>query len=168
MLKSRQAIVSIVMLLSVLWPFSSAHADQPFKRFLPLFVDLDGWQGKKADGMSMEMSNVSMTTATRDYQRGPAQAHATVMMGQAAAGALGSIQSGMNLQTSDGHMTTSTMHGMSVLKSYNNPQKSGALMVALGKDAVFTFSYSGLSEDEALALAEKFDWQAIQTAAQAR
>src|SRR5271166_961293 len=157
MIKSRQAMLSLLTLLSVLWPLSSAYADQPFQRFLPLFVDLDGWQGKKPDGMSMEMSNASMTTATRDYQRGPAQAHALVMMGQAAAGALGPIQSGMNLQTSDGHMITSTMHGMSVLKNYNTPQKSGALMVALGKEAVFTFSYSGITEDEALALAEKFD-----------
>jgi hypothetical protein len=168
MLKSRRAIVSVLMLLPVLWPLSSAHADQPFQRFLPLFVDLDGWQGKKPDGMSMQMSDTSMTTATRDYQRGPAQAHATVMMGQAASGALGPIQSGMNLQTTDGHMITSTMHGMPVLKTYNTPQKSGALMVALGKEAVFTFSYSGIGEDEALALAEKFDWKAIQTAAQAK
>ena len=168
MLTSRRAIVFILMLLPALWPWSPAHADQAFQRFLPLFVDLEGWQGKKPDGMSMEMSNASMTTAARDYQRGPAQAHATVMMGQAASGALAPIQSGMNLQTSEGHMVTSTMHGMSVLKSYNTPQKSGALMVALGKDAVFTFSYSGLSEDEALALAEKFDWKAIQTATQAK
>lgn len=65
-------------------------------------------------------------------------------------------------------MVTSTMHGMSVLRSYNTPQKSGALIVALGKEAVFTFSYSGISEDEALALAEKSDWKAIQTAAQAK
>jgi|SRR5579872_1186284 len=166
MLKPLRAIVTVLMLLSGLWPLSSARADQPFQRFLPLFVDLDGWQGKKPDGMSMQMSNTSMTTATRDYQRGPAQAHATVMMGHAATGALAPIQSGMNLQTSDGHMVTTTMHGMSVLKSYKNPQKSGALMVALGKDAVFTFSYSGIGEDEALALAEKFDWKAIQTAAQ--
>jgi hypothetical protein len=45
---------------------------------------------------------------------------------------------------------------------------SGALMVALGKEAVFTFSYDAISEDEALALAEKFDWKAIQTATQAK
>jgi hypothetical protein len=72
------------------------------------------------------------------------------------------------LQTSEGDVVTSTMHGMSVLKSYNTPQKSGALMVALGKGAVFTFSYDAISEDEALALAEKFDWKAIQTATQAK
>jgi hypothetical protein len=56
------------------------------------------------------------------------------------------------------------MHGMQVLKSYTMAQKSGALLVALDKDAMFSFSYNGMSEDEALALAEKFDWKAIQAA----
>jgi hypothetical protein len=161
-----RTIFSVMTVLSLTWPLGSARADQAFQRFLPLFVDLDGWQGKKPDGMSMEMPNASMTTATRDYQRGSAQLHASVMVGQAAAGALAPIQSGMNVTTVEGHMLTAAMHGMSVLKTYTTAQKSGALMVALDKDAILSFSYNGLSEDEALALADKFDWKAIQAAAQ--
>jgi hypothetical protein len=168
MRKLRHAIFCLIVALMVSWSQSPARADQAFQRFLPLLVDLDGWQGKKPDGMSMEMPNASMTTAARDYTRGPAQAHATVMVGQAAAGALAPIQSGMNLQTSEGHMVTATMHGMQVMKTFNTPQKSGALMVALGKEAMFSFSYSGLTEDEATALAEKFDWKAIQAASQTK
>ena len=168
MRKLRHAIFCLSVALTVWLPQSPARADQAFQRFLPLFVDLDGWQGKKPDGMSMEMPNASMTTAPRDYSRGPAQAHVTVMVGQAATGALAPIQSGVNLQTSEGHMVTSTMHGMQVLKTFSTPQKSGALMVALGKDAMFSFSYSGLAEDEAIALAEKFDWKALQAAVQAK
>jgi len=149
----------------VVWPLAQALADQAFQKFLPLLVDLDGWQGKKPDGMSMEMTNVSMTTATRDYQKGAAQAHASVTIGQAATGALAPLTSGMNIQTTDGHMVTSTMHGMPVLKSFNTKDKSGALIVQLAKDAMFTFAYKGITEEEALPLAEKFDWKAIQTAA---
>ena len=166
MTKSRSVIFSLLLALTALWLVSPARADQAFQRFLPLFVDLDGWQGKKPDGMSMEMPNASITTATRDYQRGSAQVHASVMMGQSAAGALAPIQSGMNVTTTEGHMLTTTMHGMQVLKSFTTAQKSGALLVALDKDAMFSFSYNGISEDEALALAEKFDWKAIQAAAQ--
>jgi len=165
MRKSRHAIFCCFVTLMVLCPLS-ARADQAFQRFLPLFVDLDGWQGKKPDGMTLEMPNSGMTTATRDYARGPAQAHAAVMMGEAASGALAPIESGMNLQTKDGHMVTSTMHDMKVMKTFNVPQKSGALMVELSKNAVFTFSYGGITEDDAMALAEKFDWKAIQAAAQ--
>jgi hypothetical protein len=144
----------------------AARADQAFQRFLPLFVDLDGWQGKKPDGMTMDMSNVSMTTATRDYQRGAAQLHATVIIGAAAVGALASTKTGMNIETPDGHVITSTINGLTVTKTYNIAQKSGAIMVALGPSALFSVSYNGLTEDEALPLAEKFDWKAIQAAAQ--
>ena len=163
-----QGMFSLLVALMVLGPLSSARAEQAFQRFVPLLVDLDGWQGKKADGMSMEMTNVSMTTATRDYQKGSAQVHASVVVGQTAAGALAPLQNAMNIQTSEGHMVTATMHGMPVLKSFTTKDKSGSLIVGLAKDAMFSFAYNGLSEDEALALAEKFDWKAMQTAAQAK
>jgi hypothetical protein len=168
MIRFSYVVLCWFLTLSLVAPLSSARADQAFQRFLPLFVELDGWQGKKPDGMSMEMPGTSMTTATRDYTRGSAQAHATVVMGQAATGALAPIQSGMNIQTSDGHMVTATMRGMQVLKSFTTSQKSGALMVALGRDAMFSLSYNGITEDEALALAEKFDWKAMQAATQAK
>jgi hypothetical protein len=164
MTKSRSIILSLLLALACLWPLASACADQAFQRLMPLLVDLDGWQGKKPDGMSMEMPNGSMTTATREYQKGPARAHASVMVGTAAMGALAPMQAGMNVTTSEGHMLTASMHGMQVLKSYTTAQKSGALLVALDKDAMFSFSYNGMTEDEALALAEKFDWKAIQAA----
>jgi hypothetical protein len=45
-------------------------------------------------------------------------------------------------------------------------QKSGALLIALGKEAMFTLSYNGITEDEALTLADKFDWKAMQAATQ--
>ncbi len=166
MIKWRAAILAIAIGLSILSPSSSARADQAFQRFLPLLIDLDGWQGKKPDGMSMELPNASVTTATRDYARGPAKLHASVIKGQAAVGALAPLKAGMNLQTSDGHMISGTMHGMQVLKNYTTKDKSGALIVALGTDAIFNLAYEGLTEEEALALAEKFDWKAIQAAAQ--
>ena len=165
----RPAIFFLLVALVALLPGSPAVADQAFQRFLPLFVDLDGWSGKKPDGMSMEMPNTSITTATRDYQRGPAEAHVSVMMGQAAVGALAPFQSPMNLQTGEGHMVSASLNGLPIIKTFNIPQKSGAIMVQLGKSALFSFSYKGIAEDEALALAQKFDWKAIQaTAAQAK
>src|SRR5215468_10263214 len=168
MLKQLHAISAAFLALFLLWPHSAVRADQPFQRLLPLLVDLAGWQGKKPDGMSMQMADTSMTTATRDYERGTAQVHASVVIGQAAEGALAPIQSGMKMQTPEGHMITDTVRGMPVLKAYNSKDKSGTLMVALAKNAMFSFGYSGITEDEALQLADKFDWKALQTAAGAK
>jgi hypothetical protein len=168
MFKSLHAIVAALLILFTLSPHSAARADQPFQRLLPLLVDLGGWQGKKPDGMSMQMSDTSMTTATRDYERGPAQLHASVVIGQAAEGALAPIQTGMKMQTPEGHMMTDTMRGMAVMKTFNTKDKSGALVVALAKNAMFNLTYEGIAEDEALQLAEKFDWKALQAAAAAK
>ena len=168
MVKSRSIIVTFLLVLPVLWAVSSARAEPAFQRLTPLLTDLDGWQGKKADGMSMDMPNGSMTTATREYQRGSAKANVSIVVGQTAVGALAPMVTGMNLNTSEGHMLTDTVQGMKVLKTYTTAQKSGALVVALDKDALFSFSYSGLPEDEALALAQKFDWKAIRAAAKSK
>ena len=162
------AFVGALLMLSSLWSHSAASADQPFQRLLPLLVDLTGWQGKKPDGMSMQMSDTSMTTATRDYERGAAQVHASVVIGQAAEGALAPIQTGMKMQTPEGHMITDTMRGMAVMKTFSTKDKSGALVVALSKNAMFNLTYEGIAEDEAVQLAEKFDWKALQAAAAAK
>jgi hypothetical protein len=65
---------------------SAADADQAFQRFLPFLVDLDGWQGKKPEGFSMETSGTNMIT-------------------------LAATKTGMNLETSEMRMNTSTIDG---------------------------------------------------------
>jgi hypothetical protein len=168
MAKSRSVILALLLVLPALLTASTVRAEPAFQRLTPLLVDLDGWQGKKPDGMSMDMPGGSMTTATREYQKGSSKANASVVVGQAAIGALTPLTSGIKISTSDGHMLADTIADMKVLKTYTTKQKSGALLVALDKDAMFSFSYSGLGEDEALALAQKFDWKAMQAAAKSK
>jgi hypothetical protein len=166
MINRRVAIIFAGLSVALLSRPISAFADQAFQRFLPLFVDLDGWQGKKPDGVSMETTGTSMTSATRDYTHGSSQLHATVVTGAAAAGAMTPMKAGMTYETTEGHMITGTVNGFPVMKTYNTAQKSGALMVELGPTALLTVSYNGITEDEALPLAQKFDWKAFQAAAQ--
>ena len=61
-------------------------------------------------------------------------------------------------------MITDTMSGVPVLKAYNSKDKSGTLIVALGKNAMLNLAYQGISEEEVLQLSEKFDWKAMQAA----
>ena len=168
MIQSRRAIVSAFISLSLAWPLSVARADQLFQRFLPLLIDIEGWQAEKPKGVSMHTSDLNMTTASRDYQRGKAELHAGVVIGPTAEATLGPLEEGMNVQTTAGHVVSGTMHGMQVLRTFYQEQKSGVLIVGLTKDALFNLSYVGVTEDEAVALAEKFDWKAIQSAAQAK
>ena len=152
--------------LSVVWelPLSTAHAQQNFRRFLPLLIDLPGWTGEKPDGMAMEMPGNSIVTATREYRRGDATLNAQVITGPAAQGALAATASGVKIETADMRMSTSTIDGLAVARTFTVQDKSGAILVALGPSAMFSLSFNGVAEDEALTLAKRFDWKTIQAA----
>ena len=151
--------------LGTAMPAPTTRAQQGFQRFASLLTDLPGWKANKADGMALEMAGSSMVTAIRTYERDAAKVTASVLTGPPALGALAAANSGFKIETSELHMTTSTIDGMQVTKTYTNSTKSGALLVALTGDAVFMLAYSGIDEDEAIGLAKKFDWKAIQAQA---
>ena len=137
---------------------------QDFQKFTPFLVDLPGWTGAKADGMAMNMPGISVITATREYKRAGATASAQVLYGSAAQGMLAAVQPGMKLETAEMHMTTATVDGLTVARTFNVPKKSGSMLVALGPNALFHLNFTGVPEDEAFALAKRFDWKAIQAA----
>jgi len=145
-------------------PPPAAHA-QAFQRFVPFLIDLPGWTGQKPDGIAMQIPGSSMITASREYRRGDAKVSAQVVTGPAAQGALAATQTDINLETGDAHMHTSTVDGLRVAASYTVHDKSGMVLVALGADVMFSMSFNGVAEDEAMTLARKFDWKAIQAAA---
>lgn len=152
--------------LSAAWllPSSAARAQQSFQRFIPFLVDLQGWKGNKPDGVSMEMAGNSMVTATREYERGEARLNAQVIIGPAAQGALAATNAGVKIETSDARMSTSTIDGLQVTRTFTISDKSGAILVALGTSALFNLSFNDVAEDEALTLARKFNWKAMQAA----
>jgi hypothetical protein len=142
----------------------AARADQVFERFYPFLIDLPGWTGNKPDGMAMQMANMSIMTATREYRRADARIHAGIMTGPAAQGGLAMIQSGMKIDTADAHMSTDTVDGLKLARTYTVKDQSGAIVVGLADNALFSFAFNKLPEDEAFALARKFDWKGIQSA----
>ena len=163
----RRRVVHLVLAAAAIaaaWPLATAHAQQSFQRFVPFLVDLSGWTGNKPDGMAMEMPGASMITATREYRRPDAKLSAQVVTGPAAQGALAATQSNISLQTGDAHMQTSTIDGLRVAASYTVHDKSGVILVALDTSVMFSMSFNGIAEDEAMTLARKFDWKAIKAA----
>lgn len=143
---------------------TGAAAQQAFQRFTPFLIDLDGWQGNKADGMAMEMANISMITATRRYQKSPAHMEASIIIGNAAQAALAAAQTGMKIETTEGRLGTSSINGFQVTQTYTIKQKSGSIIVGLGPAAMFSLAFNGITDQDALALAQKFDWKGIQAA----
>jgi len=157
------ALATMVVPAAWLAPASTAKA-QTFQRFTPLLVDLPGWQGGKPDGVAMEMPGSSMITATREYERGEARLNAQVLVGATAQGAAAAAATGLKVETSEARMSTTTIDGLPVTRTYTFKDKSGAVMVILGPSAVFMFTFNGVAEDEALKLARQFNWKAMQAA----
>ena len=160
----RFALAAAALPVIGLLPSSSALAQQGFQRFIPFFIDLPGWTGKKADGLAMEIPGMSTITANRDYAKGAAKLTAQVIIGPAAQGALAATNPGMKFETSEARMAASTVDGFQVARTFTFKDKSGVIIVALGPSAMFNLTFSGVSEDEGLELAKKFDWKAIQAA----
>lgn len=165
MINRRNAMLLGLSAVPAAWQLSSpARAQQAFQKYFPFLVDLDGWQGKKPDGLSMEMPGNTMITATREYERGPSRIHVQILFGPAAKGVLAMARTGMNIETSEGRMHSTAINGMPASQTFNFKDKSGAIIIALGDSGAFSFAFNGIPEDEALALAKKFDWKAMQAA----
>ena len=163
------AAVASALVATLALLVTSAFAEPAFRAILPLLVDLPGWTGAKADGMTMETGDSgAFTTASRKYTKGPASLEVAIMSGPAAAGAIAPVRSGMKFETTDGHMLPVEISGYKAIETYNTKDKSGAVIVALGDKVAFMLNYRGAAEDEAVDLAKRFDWKAIQSAANAK
>jgi hypothetical protein len=62
------------------------------------------------------------------------------------------------------HMSTATVDGLTLMRTFQVKDKSGAIIVALGQSALLNVAFTGVPEDEAFGLARRFDWKAIQAA----
>ncbi len=164
MLNRRTALRLAVALPAAWLAASRPAAAQDFAKFTPFLVDLPGWTGNKPDGMAMQMPGNSMISATREYRRGSAKFGGQIIIGAAAQGMLAPIHSGMKLETADMHMSTATVDGFALMRTFQVKDQSGAILVALASNAVLTLNFNGVPEDEAFALARRFDWKAIQAA----
>jgi len=165
MIDRRTAIGAAVAALPAAWlALSSPAGAQDFQKFTPFLVDLPDWTGKKADGMAMQMPGMSMITATRDYTRGSSKLTASIISGSTAQGMLAAVQPGMKIETAEMHMSSTTVDGVLVARTFNVPEKAGSVLVQLGQTALFSLAFTALPEDEAYTLARRFDWKAIQAA----
>lgn len=162
-------VIRLLLCSLVLVGWSLAVAAAGYEALKPLLGDAADWTGEAAEGSSMNMEGVTLITASRHYQRGDERsldAQLSLMPGAMAA----PIQTAMNtnMETGAAVVTTSTIDGFLVYHNHEKVQNSGDVVVILGGDdkrnAMFTLTYTGISAQEALAMAKRFDWKKMQTA----
>ncbi|MBW1644913.1 MAG: hypothetical protein JRJ56_01115 [Deltaproteobacteria bacterium] len=129
----------------------------------PLLIKLDGWQAEEPEGMTMNTGGINMVTATRKYVQGQKELDAMLMVGNQPM-AMGQ-QEQMSVDTAHGRMRIRQINGFQVHTTLDKRDNSGGVMVVLGKKegsgAMFILTFKGISDEEALKIAKKFDWQAM-------
>ncbi|WP_054773463.1 hypothetical protein [Methylogaea oryzae] len=117
----------------------------------------------------MDMNGMKMVTASRRYQKGETQS-LTAQVGLMPAAMAAPVQAmNLNMETDESIVKTATVDGFTVHHNHEKAQNSGAVMVFLGganqaSSALFTLEYDGISAQDAMALAKRFDWKKMQAA----
>lgn len=162
-------VIRLLLCGLVLAGWSLAVNAASYEALKPLLGDVADWTGEAAEGSSMDMEGVTMITASRHYQRGEERSFdAQLSLMPGAMSAVIQTEMNMNMETDQAVVTTATIDGFRVHHNHEKAQNSGDVVVILGGDdkrsAMFTMSYTGMSAQEALAMAKRFDWKKMQAA----
>ena len=159
--------VGLVIVAGMLLGAAGAWA-QSYEALAPLLTDLPGWNAEKAQGTDLATPDMKMTNATRTYKQDGKEITVQIMFGGSAGAVANALAStnALQMENAEQKISIKTIAGFQVSSTFNKVEKSGTMMVVLaqGKDngGFFNFMYKGLADDEALALAQKFDWKKMQ------
>jgi hypothetical protein len=130
---------------------------QPSKNLAPVYpllVDLPGWSAGRPTGAALNKFGVSMTMAVRGYRRGEARLTAQVVIMEVAwtwRGMMG-IKAGRDDPIGEPQVIKIPFYD------------TGMVSVILAADTKFNLTFQGITSADALVLARRFDWKAIQAA----
>jgi len=132
-------------------------------------VDIPEWKGEEVQAMDMDMNGIKIMNAIRSYEKDDSTFDAAIMVTTLQMG-LAPFQQ-MNMSQGGIKIETTSMNGFKVMHTHDGNENEGAIMILLGEtktnSALFSLNYEGLSGEESIAVAKKFDWKSIQKAAKA-
>jgi hypothetical protein len=134
----------------------AVRAQQGDQRLIPLLIDLPGWTGN-APIESGEEKKGGQVIALRIYVRGEARLNA--VLGSGVPARPGGNDS-PNYTTPEEHVRTSTISGFQVTSAV--APDFVWISVKFSPVARFNLYFHNVAEDEAMAIAQKFDWRQIQ------
>jgi len=139
-----------------------------YKTLCKELKDLPGWQAEQCEGMNMSGSPMGeMASAHRSYSKGNQRIEATIVCGMQAMGYWAPFAYKMQVETDKDFVKVTEVNGYGVGINYDKQTKTGSIIVRLtrGKKetkAVFLLNFENMSWQEALEIAKKFDWGAME------
>lgn len=166
-MKKNILFVFIAVLCFVFLNESSFSADSSAS-LKPLLVDIEGWDAEEAEGTSVNMGAITLTTMMRSYSKDEAELDVSVIIGSNAM-----IQGqGMipTIETDSGKVSNTEIDGFSVIQSYDKDDNSGSIIISLAKNdkagAMLIAGFEGMNPEQALELAKKYDWEKLKVEAE--
>lgn len=143
---------------------------ESYETLFPCFIDLPGWEGEEPEGMKVEQAGMKMINAKRAYTKGDKEITAVIMIGnQVGTGAI-TLKGMADIETDEQKVTVKTIKGFLTQTVYDKTDRSGTVTVIIlpreKLGAIFTLSFEGLTEKEAIKVAKRFDWNLIREKAE--
>ncbi len=154
-------ISAIIFFVSfILSSISAAITHNDLKKYL---IDLPGWKADPPQGMTMESGNFKVINATRTYKKGKKSLFVTINYGHAANQINMNAPSGFKMETDTELMFTKNVNGKTVNIFYSKNEKSGTITVLISPKLVLAINYENMNWEEALELAQKFNWKKLES-----
>jgi hypothetical protein len=142
---------------------------QSYKSLYPCFIDLPGWEAEEVSGMDPDDWVITtgakrdLITATRDYEKGDKSLSVVIQVGPGIAALYADMEESES--NSDGmHVTVKKIKGHQAHISCHREDETNCCDIRIvlfshkESGALLMFVSEGLTEKEALEIAQKFDW----------
>jgi hypothetical protein len=170
---SRRSLYMLGVLVLLGWVTPVRAIDpEPLKEFL---IELSGWESPYVDSDQSTLDGrITHAYAERPYLRGEAKLTATVGHSQL------ELQipqmptadhNGVSIQSGDAMIQMSPVRGFRVVTVYNAAAEDGMVVVFLGNEVdhgTFVVQFQEMTLADAMVLAERFDWVAMQAGVPSR
>lgn len=129
-------------------------------------VDVPGWTAMRAEGMKAGEMGQIMTHAMRMYQKGNKDVAVILMVGNPDEVLASDAElSEGQIETPEVKVEVKTIDGFKVQIAHMKAEGGGSMAVLIKNDKtkgiVLTLTFKGMSFEEALDFAKKFDWNSI-------
>ena len=167
-MKSRKVaflVTVFVVIQSLLLSASTAYSAK-YEKLYEFLKDIKGWKAEEAQGMQMDMPEMKMIQATREYRKDESRVQVMVLSGSTSTMGVYTQQNAMKYEDEETKVTMKEIDGFRTHIIFDKEEKSGTITVILDSNkkkgtSVFVLSFENIDDGEALKIAKQFDWKGM-------
>jgi len=160
----RILVLGVVMAAALLL-FNATASAAKYEKLYEFLKDIKGWKAEKAQGMQMDMPEIKMIQATREYKKDKNELQAMIIVGNTSTMGAYVQQPSMKYEDDGTKVVMKEIDGFKTHVIFDKEDKSGTISVILDSNengaAVFILSFEGINDEAALKIAMDFDWKGM-------